>query len=100
MSEADGEAHTHDQQQELFLLVHARLAALQDGRAGVRRGTDAEQRPVDARRAAAPYAVVPRSAAPARGLIVLEPPPTPRTSPRAFSCRLPSSDDPDSPPPP
>src|SRR5215469_12192398 len=42
---ADDRDHSDHQQQELFLLVAARLAALQNGRIGVCRGSSAGRRP-------------------------------------------------------
>ena len=62
-----GTGHPHDQQPQLRVVVAARLAAVPDGGARLRRGGPARGRPGHPRRAAAAVAVVPGAAARARG---------------------------------
>src|SRR3984893_10094408 len=57
----DGEIHGHPHyyQKVLWLLVIARLVALQDGRARIRGGAGQKRRPRDARRASPALAIIP-----------------------------------------
>src|SRR5262244_3040372 len=58
---ADDRDHSDHQQQKLFLLVAARLAALQNGRIGICRGGSAGRRPEQPSRVVAAGAVDPRA---------------------------------------
>src|SRR5262245_25617094 len=57
----DGGGDAYDQQQELLLLVAARLAPVPDGRPRIQRKAHAERRSLDAGGAPAAFPVVPRA---------------------------------------